>query len=72
MGRSSSQLFRALAGAQHSGGSVGPRVADEPADERSGAPGWTCRVRKSQASTLSVHGLADETARERATGIEPA
>jgi hypothetical protein len=44
MGWSSSQLFRPLAGAQHSGDSVGLRVADEPADERSGAPGRTCRV----------------------------
>jgi hypothetical protein len=38
MGRSSSQLFRALAGARHSGANVGPRVTYEPADERSGAP----------------------------------
>src|SRR6266568_4404007 len=37
MGRSSSRLFRALAGAPHSGANVG-LVAYEPADERSGAP----------------------------------
>ena len=36
------------------------------------APGRTCRVRRSQASTISVHRFANETSRERATGIEPA
>jgi hypothetical protein len=38
IGRSTASFF-ALAGALHSGANVGPGVAYEPADEKSGAPG---------------------------------
>jgi hypothetical protein len=71
MGRSSSQLFRALASAQHLGDSVGPRVAMN-LRMRHPVPRADMPVRTSQAGTLSVDGLANETSRERATGIEPA